>query len=818
MSTQSDIALIRSVVAGLDANRLARFSYTDAAFSADTVAGVDTFDVNAEQNVPKLTKTDYADKVLDKGLRTQGASVPRNAMNHFFGRTSYNLNKLVSKLLGFIDATSASIAHNAGEYDANAAYKAGDMCYLLSGTSPLLTYTLYERVSASPAAITGIAPGDANHWREVMYKGTGFHHKYTVADLTSGYDTAKWYPVVTGLQDFEAKIGDTKDPALRVAIEAFCNGTVSGYTNAQRAELSVLSKFTGFDASSTDIVLDYSCVDQVTGSDSAGSASAPIGYSKLVKGRQAVMWLRGGSKYALWNGFGASFTLYTSSYSNGLDTAIAPVSSVPMSVTNAQVQADLVGKFNGIDVARFIFGSNEYGYTSGVTDADSITKSGFYSLGNTAQHIPTAAYYSIMHMQYDATAAIQIAVSTSLASYIRKKNGGAWDTSWTELWNASNDGSGSGLDADLVRGVTPGTGGLALLALSALGTNWSTALAAALGTQAKTYLTKDTQATMAAQILTDLNSRNVVGFNNQVATNVSLSGVHWGPRLTKAGNGYYIAYGDGVLLSADGADVTRSTDKGITWASTSAPFSGSVVRCVCYGGGVWVAVATGGKIARSISGGATWSTLITNPFSGTDIYAVAYGNGVWLAAGASGKLARSTDGGATWGSLVLSSFGGASITSLAYGNGTFVAVSANGDAAYSVNGGATWSATLSTGLDTSNVSLFTRVSYGNGVFIAVGRLGSIARSTDGGASWSRCGTVGSSGMNGAAYGNGTWVVVSTDGYVTRSIDNGVTWSERIKNGMYALYDVYSVAYAGNLWVAAGTSSVTRSEIEQWALP
>lgn len=39
------------------------------------------------------------------------------------------------------------------------------------------------------------------------------------------------------------------------------------------------------------------------------------------------------------------------------------------------------------------------------------------------------------------------------------------------------DGSGSGLDADLVRATTPGTGGLALLALSALGTNWTTALA-----------------------------------------------------------------------------------------------------------------------------------------------------------------------------------------------------------------------------------------------------------------------------------------------------------------------------------------------------
>jgi hypothetical protein len=41
-------------------------------------------------------------------------------------------------------------------------------------------------------------------------------------------------------------------------------------------------------------------------------------------------------------------------------------------------------------------------------------------------------------------------------------------TNWSIVWSRTNDGTGSGLDADLVRGTIPGAGGLLLLTLSAL--------------------------------------------------------------------------------------------------------------------------------------------------------------------------------------------------------------------------------------------------------------------------------------------------------------------------------------------------------------
>lgn len=348
MSTQSDIALIRAVANGINNNKVAKFAYTDAALANDIVAGVDAFDVNAEQNIPNPTKTDYNDKVLTKGIRSQGASYPRMAQNHFFGRMSYNLNKLAQKFLEFLDVNAASIAHNAAEYDPSARYAPGDTCYMIAGTAPLITYTLYQRTSSTPATITGIAPTDTNHWKDAVYRTSGSHKRYVIADLTTGYDTSTWYPVVTDLQAFEAAIGAVKDPVLQVGLEAFCNGTVAGFTNAQRAELAIISKFTGFAASSTDLVISDSVVDQVTGAIGTDSPLAPIGYSKLPLGRQAVIWLKGGSKYALWNSFGATFELHTASYNNGLDPAIAPVGAIPFAPVNGTIRADTIGRLNGV--------------------------------------------------------------------------------------------------------------------------------------------------------------------------------------------------------------------------------------------------------------------------------------------------------------------------------------------------------------------------------------------------------------------------------------------------------------------------------------
>jgi hypothetical protein len=338
MSAQNDLRLIEDIVNGLNSNPVARLSYTQAAFDQDDVDGVDVFDVNAEQNVPKADKTDYNQAIINKGVRAQGASIPRMGWNHYLGRLSYNLNKLVQKVAAFFGVYRSSLAHNANEYDSSAKYRQNDICYTVETVDSVRVYTWWQRTSSSPETISSVAPPNAQHWEEMQSKTSssallpfsahGYRHKFAVLDLTgTEYLTNRWYPVTTEPQDFDAQIpanaqtNSTTEAAPLARIEVYCNGTVAGHSTPHRAELSVFSKFTGFPASSTDILVSDSFVDQQDGTARDVSGS-PIGYTKLVKGRQAVVWLRGGSKYALWNSFGSGFSLHTAQYANGADSAI----------------------------------------------------------------------------------------------------------------------------------------------------------------------------------------------------------------------------------------------------------------------------------------------------------------------------------------------------------------------------------------------------------------------------------------------------------------------------------------------------------------
>jgi hypothetical protein len=334
MSTHSDLQLIQHITRELDENRPARLAYTQAAFDNDIIDGVEVFDKNAEQNIPKADMTDYNPSVLDDGIRSQGGSIPRMGWNHYIGRLSFNLAKIVQKIKDFLELHAAWMAHNAAEYDHYARYKTGDVCYTVSVTRGVKVYTWYIRHSMYPKTIANIPPNIGSHWEEMQsatsssallpFSAPGYRHKYAVADLTHDrFDRDTYYPVVTGAGDFANAILDGTDDAVQVAIEAYCSGTVAGAANPHRADLVVLASFTGAAASSTDIVLRNSFTDMVTGADK-DPAGSPIGYGKLPAGKQAVLWLRGGGTYALWNSYGSNFELQESVYDNGFDEPVEP--------------------------------------------------------------------------------------------------------------------------------------------------------------------------------------------------------------------------------------------------------------------------------------------------------------------------------------------------------------------------------------------------------------------------------------------------------------------------------------------------------------
>lgn len=116
------------------------------------------------------------------------------------------------------------------------------------------------------------------------------------------------------------------------------------------------------------------------------------------------------------------------------------------------LNADL---FDNLDSERFIYGDSLRGTTK-VTNFDTILKSGpYFGLGSATGAPNAGASWHVQHTQQDDNNnyAFQIAVrqTTAAEAYIRAKNV-TWEP-WVKLWNASNDGAGSGLDADLLDGL-----------------------------------------------------------------------------------------------------------------------------------------------------------------------------------------------------------------------------------------------------------------------------------------------------------------------------------------------------------------------------
>jgi hypothetical protein len=124
--------------------------------------------VQKAQNIPDQGFTDYSNVVLDKGIRAQGASIPRDAWNHFIGRMSYNLNKNGDQTLAMLAALQELLAHNSGEYDSTAEYAPGDVCYTVGNGENFNLKLWYQRITQTPAKIINIPPTTTLHWKPVF--------------------------------------------------------------------------------------------------------------------------------------------------------------------------------------------------------------------------------------------------------------------------------------------------------------------------------------------------------------------------------------------------------------------------------------------------------------------------------------------------------------------------------------------------------------------------------------------------------------------------------------------------------------------------
>ena len=125
MATLADeLTALKTEEDKITGNKVANFSYDDYAYEHNDANGVDTYNVDAHQNIPNGTASilKVNATILTKGWRAQASAITRMLINHFLGRCSYNLNKindhfsaLLAKLIAYIGT-----ANGIATLDANA--------------------------------------------------------------------------------------------------------------------------------------------------------------------------------------------------------------------------------------------------------------------------------------------------------------------------------------------------------------------------------------------------------------------------------------------------------------------------------------------------------------------------------------------------------------------------------------------------------------------------------------------------------------------------------------------------------------------------
>lgn len=231
-------------------------------------------------------------------------------------------------------------------------------------------------------------------------------------------------------------------------------------------------------------------------------------------------------------------------------------------------------------------------------------------------------------------------------------------------------------------------------------------------------------------------------------------------------------------VAAENGELRRTTNGGVFWSSQQLPTSTLAAVAVR---GSWVC-AVGDGLLRSIDNGQTWST----PLSATGLHDVhlATSSAGW-AVGDGGRVFRTIDGGASWAQSNVPGFSGA-LRAVHFLNATTGwAAGDNAQLFKSFDGGASW----------SHVPMFFNAQYTD-VFFADAQRGWIAAgssvliTTDGGASWTGWPIGGGARADRLSVLGGAWLwCTGTAGIIAASTNGGTSWSQQFSSAGTALFDV-----------------------------
>ena len=116
MGIASDLTQINTTLTGVSNNKVTRLAYTQQAYTGNDVDSPVAYDYAQDNNIPPslLSSIKLTETQVDKGFRVTFPSIPKLFFNHFFGRVSYNLNKLTDSFNSFLTLIINCIANADG--------------------------------------------------------------------------------------------------------------------------------------------------------------------------------------------------------------------------------------------------------------------------------------------------------------------------------------------------------------------------------------------------------------------------------------------------------------------------------------------------------------------------------------------------------------------------------------------------------------------------------------------------------------------------------------------------------------------------------
>lgn len=116
MSLETELQSLQTVSGSVKNSKVTRFAYDQTAYNNNSVASPQSYSWSQHNNIPSNSLSDIkiTETQQNKGFRVKYPVIPKLFFDHFFGRVSYNLNKVSDFIYSFISSIISSLGTNNG--------------------------------------------------------------------------------------------------------------------------------------------------------------------------------------------------------------------------------------------------------------------------------------------------------------------------------------------------------------------------------------------------------------------------------------------------------------------------------------------------------------------------------------------------------------------------------------------------------------------------------------------------------------------------------------------------------------------------------